>query len=79
MVRRGSRYTVFPRAIAAEVTRSRGQVSDADIAAVRAAGFTDAQIVEIVGVVVENVFTNFLNNVAGTEIDFPVVRATELA
>lgn len=66
-------------AFAAEVTRSRGQVSGADIAAVRAAGFTDAQIVEIVGVVVENVFTNFLNNVAGTEIDFPVVRAAELA
>jgi len=66
-------------AFAAEVTRSRGHVSDADLAAVRAAGFTDAQIVEIVGVVVENVLTNFLNNVAGTEIDFPVVRAAELA
>lgn len=66
-------------AFAAEVTRSRGQVSDLDIAAVRAAGFTDAQIVEIVGVVAENVFTNFLNNVAGTDIDFPVVRAVELA
>lgn len=65
-------------AFAAAVTRSRGQVSDADLAAVRAAGYTDAQIVEIVGVVAENIFTNFVNNVAGTDIDFPVVRAADL-
>jgi uncharacterized peroxidase-related enzyme len=64
---------------AAKVARERGQVRDADIAAVKLAGFTDAQIVEIVGHVVVNVFTNFLNNVAQTEIDFPVVRASEAA
>jgi alkylhydroperoxidase family enzyme len=46
---------------------------------VKAAGFTDAQIVEIVAVVAENVLTNFLNNVAQTEIDFPAVRAAEYA
>ncbi len=63
---------------AAQVTRERGHVSDADIAAIRAAGFSDAQIVEIVGLVVENCFTNFLNSVAKTEIDFPVVSATDL-
>lgn len=60
---------------AARVTESRGKVADADIAAVRAAGFADAQIVEIVVVASENVLTNFLNNVAQTEIDFPVVLA----
>jgi uncharacterized peroxidase-related enzyme len=64
---------------AAKVTRSRGTVSDADIQAVRAPGFTDAQIVEIVAVVSENVFTNFINIVAQTEIDFPVVEASHLA
>jgi uncharacterized peroxidase-related enzyme len=62
---------------AAKVAQDRGRVSDADLAAVRAAGFTDAQIVEIVAVVVENVFTNFINLVADTDIDFPVVRAAE--
>ena len=62
---------------AAKVAESRGHVSDADLAAVRAAGFTDAQIIEIVGLVVENVFTNFVNEVAKTDIDFPVVRAAE--
>lgn len=60
-------------AFAAKVTRERGHVSDADIAAVRAAGFSDAQIVEIVGLVAENSFTNFLNEVARTDIDFPEV------
>ena len=54
-------------------------MSDADLAAVRTAGFTDAQIVEIVGLVVENVFTNFVNKVADTDIDFPVVHAVDAA
>lgn len=64
---------------AARVARERGHVSDADIAAVRLAGFSDAQIVEIVALVAENSFTNYLNEVAKTAIDFPVVRATEAA
>jgi uncharacterized peroxidase-related enzyme len=66
-------------AFATKVVESRGGVSDADLAAVRAGGFTDAQIVEIVGLVVENVFTNFVNRVADTDIDFPVVRAADVA
>jgi len=66
-------------AFAIKVMRERGNVTDGDIAAVRAAGYSDAGIVEIVAVVAENVFTNFLNNVARTEIDFPVVRVDEAA
>ncbi|WP_419758278.1 carboxymuconolactone decarboxylase family protein [Acidisoma sp.] len=62
-------------AFAATITRNRGQVTEADIQSVRAAGYTDGQLVEIVAIVAENVFTNFLNIVAGTEIDFPVVTA----
>jgi uncharacterized peroxidase-related enzyme len=64
---------------AAKVTKTRGNVSDADVQAVKAAGFSEAQIVEIVAIIAENVFTNFLNNVAQTEIDFPVVKAAEAA
>lgn len=60
---------------AATVVRERGHIADADVAAVRAAGFGDAQIIEIVAVTAENVFTNLLNTVAATDIDFPVVRA----
>jgi alkylhydroperoxidase family enzyme len=61
------------------MVQTRGNISDADLQGVKAAGFTDAQIVKIVAAVAENVFTNFLNIVAQTEIDFPVVRASEAA
>jgi uncharacterized peroxidase-related enzyme len=64
---------------AATVVRERGHVSDDDIKAVRDAGFSDGQIVEIISVTAENVFTNLLNTVAETDIDFPVVRAAEAA
>jgi uncharacterized peroxidase-related enzyme len=66
-------------AFAAKVTQARGKVSDADLQTVKAAGYTDAQVVEIVALVAENVFTNFVNIVAQTDIDFPVVRASEAA
>jgi uncharacterized peroxidase-related enzyme len=62
---------------AAKVVRERGHVGDTDIKAVRDAGFNDGQIVEIISVVAENIFTNLLNVVAETDIDFPVVRASE--
>ncbi len=61
---------------AARVIERRGRVDDADLAEVRRAGFDDGQIVEIVANTVLNVFTNYLNQVAETEIDFPIVRAS---
>lgn len=60
---------------AARVVRERGHVSDADVQAVRMAGYDDAQIVEIVQHVALNTWTNYLNEVAKTEIDFPVAQA----
>lgn len=60
---------------ARKVAETRGRVSDADLAAVRLAGFSDAHVIEIVTNVALNVLTNFVNNVADTDIDFPVVRA----
>ena len=60
---------------AAKVVRERGHITEADVAAVREAGYSDGQIVEILAVTAENVFTNLLNVVAETDIDFPVVRA----
>ena len=64
---------------AARVVEARGHLGDDEIAAVRQAGFSDGQIVEIVAVVAENCFTNFINEVAQTVIDFPVVRAAKAA
>jgi uncharacterized peroxidase-related enzyme len=52
----------------------RGAVSDAELQALREAGFGDGEIVEILAHVAMNVFTNFTNNVAETAIDFPRVR-----
>lgn len=61
---------------AAKVAKHRGRVSHEDLRAARCAGFDDAEIVEIVAVVAQNSFTNLLNTVAKTEIDFPVVHAS---
>ena len=60
---------------AAKVVRERGHITAADLKAVRDAGFSDGQIVEVLAVTAENIFTNLLNVVAETDIDFPVVHA----
>ncbi|OYU48438.1 MAG: alkylhydroperoxidase [Rhizobiales bacterium PAR1] len=58
---------------AVTVTTARGTVSDADVAAVRAAGYSDAEIVEIVAHVALNTLTNYINEVFQTAVDFPAV------
>jgi len=62
----------FARAVIVE----RGFVSSAQIDEARAAGLTDGEIVETVGHVVVNIFTNYTNHVAETDIDFPIVRVS---
>ncbi len=56
------------------VLESRGKVTDEQLESVRSAGFDDGQIVEIVTSVVLGCFTNFLNNVADTELDIPAAE-----
>lgn len=60
---------------ALRVAESRGRVNDADLAALHAAGFDEASVIEIVVTVALNVLTNYVNNVAQTDIDFPQVTA----
>ncbi|NEI72188.1 carboxymuconolactone decarboxylase family protein [Rhizobium lusitanum] len=60
---------------AVKVARERGSVTQDDVEAVRAAGYDDAQIIEIVLHVALNTWTNYINKVADTDIDFPIVRA----
>ena len=69
--------TFLPFAV--RVTEARGHVSDADVAAVRLAGYGDAEIVEIVLHVALNTLTNYVNEVARTELDFPAVAARSAA
>ena len=56
------------------VIDTRGGVEDADLQAVREAGFGDAEIVEIIALVAINIFTNYFNHAAQTELDFPRVE-----
>jgi uncharacterized peroxidase-related enzyme len=58
---------------AQQVVDSRGRVSDAELAGVREAGYTDPQILAIVAVAVQFLLTNFINNVAQTDRDIPAV------
>jgi uncharacterized peroxidase-related enzyme len=58
---------------ARKVIETRGKVSDADLKAVRDAGYTDANVIEIVALVAMYSLTNFLNNVFDPEKDFPAV------
>jgi len=55
------------------VNARRGGVSDNDLAAIRAAGYDDADIAAIVAHVALNVLTNYFNRVAQPAIDFPEI------
>ncbi|WP_291131677.1 carboxymuconolactone decarboxylase family protein [Flavobacterium sp. UBA7682] len=61
------------------VIATKGHVESAAIENVKAAGFNDAQIAEIVGAVALNIFTNYFNNVAKTVVDFPQVELVQQA
>ncbi len=74
--RAGGGSTAIDNAVAVfarRVVDLRGQVSDADIATARNAGLGNAQIIEVIAHVSLNVLTNYTNNVALTDIDFPKV------
>jgi uncharacterized peroxidase-related enzyme len=58
---------------ARKVIETRGHVTDADLKAVRDAGYTDANIMEIVALVAMYSLTNFFNNVFDPAKDFPAV------
>lgn len=58
-------------ALARAVTISRGQLTDAQLSAARYAGLNDEKIIDVIAQVSLLTLTNYLNNVAKTEIDFP--------
>lgn len=59
---------------ALKLVDARGQVDAADLQALRAAGFDDAHIVEIVAHVALNLFTNYVNVALEVPVDFPGVK-----
>ena len=58
---------------ALKIVDARGQISDADLQALRAAGFGDEEAVEILAHVALNIFTNYLNLAFAVPVDFPLV------
>ncbi len=64
---------------AARLAAHRGQVGEADLAAMRLGGYSDAQLLEIIMHVAIDTFTNYVNEGLGTDIDFPVVTARQAA
>ncbi|SIO48771.1 uncharacterized peroxidase-related enzyme [Bradyrhizobium erythrophlei] len=56
-----------------KLAQSSGTVSDQDFAAIKAAGYSDAQLVEISLAFATTVFTNVFNRINDTKIDFPAV------
>jgi uncharacterized peroxidase-related enzyme len=61
-------------AFALKLVEQRGQVADADIETLRAAGFDDGQIVEVIAHVALNLFTNYINIALDVPVDFPSVK-----
>ena len=60
-------------AFALALVEQRGQVDAAAVQRVRAAGFSDEGIVEIVAHVALNLFTNYVNVALDVPVDFPKV------
>ncbi|OOV19932.1 carboxymuconolactone decarboxylase family protein [Flavobacterium sp. LM4] len=64
--------------LAKTLISKNGLVNDEDVNKAKNAGVADAEIVETIAHVALNVLTNYFNNVANTEIDFPTVSNLEL-
>jgi len=56
-----------------ELVRKKGQIAEPDFAAVRAAGWNDAEMAEIIAHVALNIFTNYFNNATEVEVGFPKI------
>lgn len=65
--------------LATQIVEKRGRLSDDDLGAARDAGVNDAEIAEVVANTALNIFTNYFNHVAATDVDFPAVEKLETA
>lgn len=59
---------------ALKLVDNSGQLSDADVQVLRAVGYSDEEIVEILAHVALNLFTNYVNVALAVPVDFPVVK-----
>lgn len=66
--------TAAALAFALAVVESRGHIVDADMQALRSAGYSDEEIVEILAHVALNLFTNYVNVAFSVPVDFPAIK-----
>lgn len=57
------------------LVEKNGHLTDAEVAAIKASGLSDAEMIEIVPIVALNIFTNYFNHIADPEIDFPIAQS----
>jgi uncharacterized peroxidase-related enzyme len=62
---------------AQRIISTKGGVNESDIQTARQAGFSDAELAEIVGAVALNVLTNYFNRAFAVDVDFPRVSNFE--
>ncbi len=53
---------------------SRAEMKDPDLEELKAAGFNDAEIAELIANVALNLYTNYFNHITKPEVDFPKVK-----
>jgi len=63
--------------LARNIVVQRGELTDADFQSARQSGVNDTEIVEVVANVALNLFTNYVNHIARTVVDFPEVKPGE--
>ncbi|KSV83593.1 hypothetical protein N184_34745 [Sinorhizobium sp. GL28] len=59
---------------AQKLVEARGQITDAEVRALRDAGYDDQDVVEIIAHVALNLFTNYINVALAVPVDFPGVK-----
>jgi len=69
--------TALALGFARAIVENRGRLDDDHLERLRDAGFSEAEIVEIIAHVGMNLFTNYFNHIADTKVDFPLVETTE--
>ena len=64
---------------AIRIVENRADISASEVAGLRAAGFDDEEVVEIIAHVALNLFTNYINVALDVPVDFPGVKLTRAA
>lgn len=70
-------HTTTALTLTKRIVKKQGMLKDEDLADARSAGFSDAEILEILAVVSINIFTNYFNHIAQTDLDYTFVSASQ--